>query len=96
MSIDKNSYSLVNENVRCLGTKPTHKGFYCGGNLCSRRSSLAFVANDECREVCDSNDACKFYAIWNTNWCETYSECPSEAHDGHYKIRLWKQNDVLG
>ena len=81
MDLDEKSYTLVNENVRCLGTTPIFKGF---------------KSNDECRESCDAKDSCKFYAIWisqsgQRTWCETYSECPSEAHDGHYTIRLWKK-----
>merc|ERR1712038_102982 len=81
---DEEFYTLLNENVRCSGTNPLQKGFNDEFNAQS------------CREVCDRNDACKFYATWKeTSWCETYSECPSETPDGSYTIRLWKRNDKL-
>ena len=83
MDLDEKSYTLVNENVRCLGTTPIFKGF---------------KSNDECRESCDGKDSCKFYAIWisptgQRTWCETYSERPSESPDGTHSIHMWKKNE---
>ena len=85
MHSDEKSYTLIDENVKCSGTTAIYWG-NCDQNLCSK---------DECREFCDTNDSCKFYAIWNSGHCETYSECPSKTLTA-MSSRLWKQNDVLG
>ena len=92
---DEKSYTLIGENVKCTGTNTIYWG-NCDGRLCS---------NDECREFCDTNRdssgqidttrSCKFYAIWKSGHCETYSECPFETPK-NFEIHLWKQNDVLG
>ena len=81
--LDEKSYTLGNEKVRCSGTTPIFK---------------AFSHNVECRDLCDLEDSCKFYASWTTSsWCETYSECPSKSPAGSDENfpRLWKKG-VLG
>ena len=82
---DEKSYTLIGARVKCTGTDTLYWG-NCDGNLCREV---------ECRGFCDKNDLCKFFAIWKSGHCETYSECPFETPK-NFEIRLWKQNDVLG
>ena len=85
-NFEGNSYSLLDGNVRCLGTRPLYGGNCADGGL----------TNKCCRTLCSLNALCKFYALWNSGNCETYSECPSTSPDGNLTIKLWRKNGMQG
>lgn len=71
------SYTQLDGDFRCTGTRALYFG-----NPGSA---------DKCRALCDENDSCRYYAQWNTGHCETYSECPSTAPDGSFKINRFEK-----
>ena len=74
------TYTQLEGDFRCTGTRSLYVG-----NPGSA---------DECRTRCDDDSSCKYYARWNIGHCETYSECPSTAPDGRFKINRFEKSNL--
>ena len=43
---------------------------------------------DECAELCQANNRCKYYSWWATGWCEYSATCDYRDTQSHYDITI--------
>merc|ERR550534_1798247 len=75
-------YDNLDFNGRCTGRYLMASN--CDGALCS---------DVECREFCNNDPECNYYATWNTGHCETFGVCDGMSIVNTFEVKLYRKNN---